>query len=155
MSKYDALGNHLRKQATHEVPMTFAEIERVVGHKLPRSAYEHRPWWSNNPSNSVITAVWLKAGFRSARVDMAKKRLVFERTATAHGMAEEPKMFERDQPPMKVEPHPLIGSMIGTFTIEPGWDLTKPALDPEELELWEAKLDRMADELEARLSGKR
>ncbi|HUO93267.1 MAG TPA: hypothetical protein VMU22_10110 [Rhizomicrobium sp.] len=154
MSKYDALGEHLRKQTGNEVPMTFAEIEKVVGCKLPRSAYEHRPWWSNNGSNSVMTKVWLKAGFRSARVDMAKKRLVFERAPALRGMAEEPKMFEQNAA-AKLDQHPIIGSMKGTFTIEPGWDLTKPALDPEELELWNAKLDRIADELEQHLSGRR
>jgi hypothetical protein len=41
--------------------------------------------------------------------------------------------------------HPLIGSMKGTFTIEPGWDLTKPALDAEELAEMEANLERTAD----------
>jgi hypothetical protein len=154
MSKYDALGDYLRKQTAREVRMTFAEIEKVVGHKLPRSAYAHRPWWSNNESNSVITKVWLNAGFRSARVDMEKRRLVFERAA--HGVAEESEMYEHDgSAAAKLEHHPLIGSMKGTFTIEPGWDLTKPALDPEELDLWEANLDRMADELEQALSRKK
>jgi hypothetical protein len=35
--------------------------------------------------------------------------------------------------------------MKGTFTIEPGWDLTKPALDAEELAEMEANLERTAD----------
>ena len=155
MSKYDALGIHLRKQSTDEVPMTFAEIERVTGVRLPHSAREHRAWWSNNPFNSVLTKVWLDAGFRSAQVDMEKKRLVFERVRNVRGVAEVSKMFDTSkEAAAKVERHPLIGSMKGTFTIEEGWDLTKPALDPEELAEWEANLDRMADELQDKLSGK-
>jgi len=39
----------------------------------------------------------------------------------------------------------MIGALKGTFTIEPGWDLNKPALDAEELEAMEANLDRTAD----------
>lgn len=155
MSKYDALGEHLRRQPGNEVPMTFAEIEKVVGHKLPRSAYEHRPWWSNNASNSVMTKVWLNAGFRSARVDMARKRLVFERMNRTHGVAEEAEMFEQDEiAAAKEERHPMIGAMKGTFTIEPGWDLTKPALDKDELAEWDASLDRKADLIDEMLSKK-
>ena len=55
MGKYEILSQFLREQATQEVPVTFAEIEHVIGGKLPRSAYVHRPWWSNNPSNSAMT----------------------------------------------------------------------------------------------------
>jgi hypothetical protein len=158
MSKYDALGNHLRKQSRDEVPMTFAEIERVTGAKLPRSAFEHRPWWSNNGSNSVMTKVWLNAGFRSAHVDMKGRRLVFERAKKTEGFAEETGMHTRQNSGSagapRVGPHPLIGALKGTFTIEPGWDLTKPALDGEELDAMEANLERTADLIAERLSGK-
>lgn len=143
MSKYDGLGVYLRSQSGDEVPMTFAEIERVAGVKLPPSS-RIRAWWSNNATNSVMTKVWLAAGFRSTRVDMAKRKLVFERVRKAHGMAEDSKMFERGEASKK-GPHPMIGALKGTFTIEPGWDLTRPALDPEELDAWDASLDRKAD----------
>jgi hypothetical protein len=146
MSKYDLLGAYLRKQSGDEVPMTFDGIEKITGAKLPVSAGS-RAWWSNNAFNSVLTKVWLDAGFRSARVDMKKRRLVFERIRTTpRGMAEEATMYatqegSSDKPGF----HPLIGCMKGTFTIEPGWDLTRPALDPEEMAAWDASLDRKAD----------
>ncbi len=35
MGKYSALGDYLRAQTRSEVPMTFAQIERVIGAKLP------------------------------------------------------------------------------------------------------------------------
>jgi hypothetical protein len=50
-----------------------------------------------------------------------------------------------DKPSAPVKRHPMIGAMKGTFTIAPGWDLTRPALDPEELAEWEESLDRKAD----------
>ena len=154
MSKYDALGEYLSRQAGPEVPMTFAEIERVIGAKLPRSAFDHRAWWSNNAANSVMTKAWINAGFRSSRVDMDKRKLVFERARVSRGMAEEAKMFAMDGTPTMQDKHPLIGCMKGTFTIEPGWDLTKPALDPEELAEWEAGLDRKADMISGGPFGK-
>jgi hypothetical protein len=160
MSKYDSLGDHLRKQATDVVPMTFAEIERVTGAKLPQSAFNHRPWWSNNGSNSVITKVWLRAGFRSTRVDMKGRKLVFERARGEHGFAEETRMFASEERPSSQRlganrgQHPLIGSMKGTFTIEPGWDLTEPAMDTEDLDAMDANLNRTADLIEKGLSKK-
>ncbi len=61
MGKYSALGDYLRAQTRSEVPMTFAQIERVIGAKLPKS-HKYRAWWSNNAFNSVMTKTWLEAG---------------------------------------------------------------------------------------------
>ncbi|MEI9887380.1 MAG: hypothetical protein WDN08_12920 [Rhizomicrobium sp.] len=50
-------------------------------------------------------------------------------------------------PETKVTHHPAFGAMKGTFTIEPGYDLTKPVYTDEEWEEIEsemlAKFDRM------------
>ena len=79
MSKYDALGDYLKRQQGDRVPMRFADIEKVTGVKLPPSARKHRPWWSNNAKNSVMTRVWREAGFESGDVDMASSKLAFRR----------------------------------------------------------------------------
>ena len=81
-SKYQPLTAHLRSQRASRVPMSFAEIERVVGTKLPPSAGSHRAWWSNNPTNNVMTRAWLEAGFQSEQVDLDGRRLVFRRVVT-------------------------------------------------------------------------
>src|SRR2546429_9755763 len=78
MSKYSRLAGYLRAQSGDEVPMTFAQIERVIGTKLPKS-HKYRAWWSNNAFNSVMTKTWLEAGYRTERVDMAGRKLVFRR----------------------------------------------------------------------------
>ena len=84
MSKYQPLTDHLRRSGEDAVPMTFEDVERVIGAKLPPSA-ARRPWWSNNPSNNVMTRAWLEAGYESFRVDMKNRALVFRRV-TPRGM---------------------------------------------------------------------
>src|SRR4051812_27768013 len=122
MGKYEPLGEFLKRQPTSEVRMSFTEIERVIGGKLPPKAQHHRAWWSNSPSNNVMTKAWLKAGFRSEQVDMAERKLVFRREKKV-----EPR---KPVPEGKLGRHPLFGCMKGTVTIPDGVDLTEPA-DPE------------------------
>lgn len=129
MSKYAPLAEYLKKQGRDYVPMTFAEIERITGVKLPPSAMKHRPWWSNNPRNSVMTKVWLDAGFESEQVDMEKRKLMFKRVrgAKAAGSGESEKPF-----------HPAYGFMKGLIRIMPGTDLSQPA-DPDLADYLDAK----------------
>lgn len=79
MGKYEPLGQFLRQQDALYVPMRFAEIERLLGSKLPASSKEHRAWWSNNPSNNVMTRQWLDAGYETEAVDLAAEKLVFRK----------------------------------------------------------------------------
>lgn len=113
--------------------MSFAEIERITGTRLPRSAVKHRPWWSNNPDNSVMTKVWLDAGFKTEQVDMAARKLVFRRLSkgAASGKAA-PASAPPAAPPNASgkRRHPLFGALRGLVRIMPGTDLTRPA-DPE------------------------
>lgn len=129
MSKYSPLADYLKRQDRERVPMTFAEIERITGIKLPASALKHRPWWSNNPKNSVMTKVWLDAGFESEQVDMTGRKLVFRRVRGAKAPGE-----EGGEKPF----HPAYGFMKGLVRIMPGTDLTQPA-DPELADYLDAK----------------
>ncbi len=124
MGKYEPLAEFLSRQPSDEVSMSFAQIERIIGERLPASAHQHRAWWSNNPNNSVMTKAWLEAGFRSERVDMQARKLVFRRTKD-RGPAGAVPLSDRGGPPAR---HPLIGWMKGTITVAPGTDLTRPAM---------------------------
>jgi len=127
MSKYSPLGDFLRKQRTKLVPLTFSEIERLTGVKLPRSA-QRREWWSNNPDNSVLTKVWIEAGFRSEQVDMRHGKLTFRRVEETGppNPARPPAKRAATEKPF----HPLFGLMKGLTQVAPGVDLTAPA-DPD------------------------
>ena len=122
--KYEPLTNFLRRQSRAVVRMSFDEIERVIGAKLPPSATRHRAWWSNNAQNNVMTKAWKDAGFESEDVDMKGRRVIFRRVRSeASRVAPSVDVRTKDR-------HPLIGWMKGTLTIAEGVDLTRPA-DPE------------------------
>lgn len=123
MGKYTPLSEHLGKQAAPIVRMSFEQIERVIGEKLPPSALRYRAWWSNNDTNSVMTKAWLDAGFQSEEVDMKARRLVFRRVRAKPSPGSTPSEGNSGR-------HPLIGWMRGTLTVADGVDLTQPA-DPE------------------------
>jgi hypothetical protein len=126
MSKYAALGDYLRKQRTTLIPMTFVEIERIVGSKLPKSQ-RYPAWWSNNPWNNVMTKVWLEAGFETEQVDVEARKLVFRRVRSAASSSEK---SLKNEDTAGSTPHPIVGWMKGTVRIAPGIDLTEPA-DPD------------------------
>ena len=127
MSKYAALREHLETHASETVRMTFAEIEKVLGFKLPRSQ-KYPAWWSNNPNNNVMTNEWLAAGYKTEQVDIEGRKLLFRRTrphvSSVSGTSVDDGAVKRPRR------HPLFGWLKGTVTIAPGTDLTAPA-DPE------------------------
>jgi hypothetical protein len=150
MGKYEPLKRHLKGQTAAELHMTFADVEALIGARLPRSAILYRMWWSNNASHHVHAESCLDAGYHTEQVDMDAKTLVFARIGAQpmhgkleRGMAESHREFKSEE--KKPRRHPLFGCMKGTFTIEPGWDLTRPALDQEELAEMDANLERTAD----------
>jgi hypothetical protein len=127
MKKYAPLGDYLRKQRGSEVRMTFAQIERVIGGKLPPSQH-NRAWWSNNPWNNVMTKIWLDAGFITEQVDIEGRKLVFRRVAKEHTPMGQ--LEEAPQKQFASGRHPLFGALKGLVRIPSGTDLTQPA-DPE------------------------
>jgi hypothetical protein len=80
MGKYDPLRDHLMSLRGDYWRTTFREIETILGASLPPSARTHRPWWANDEGpNRVQAHAWLRAGWQTADVDMARERVTFER----------------------------------------------------------------------------
>lgn len=127
MSKYEALPQFLARtdRSTHR--MSFREIEGVLGFKLPKSAYEHEAWWSNNATGHSHAQAWLKFGWRTEAVDLAGRKVTFRRAAAA--------------PATPTEKRDPWGCMAGTVTILPGTDLTAPSG-----ESWNAEEGRLLNE---------
>ena len=127
MSKYEPLSDYLKSKSHDRVPMTFKELEKLIDDTLPPSARKHRAWWSNNPSNSVITRAWLDAGYITRDVDLGGEKLVFRRAPKRESTARSKGGSIGDSDPTG---RSIFGCMKGTLTLLPGVDLTEPA-DPE------------------------
>jgi hypothetical protein len=78
-SKYFPLQQFLAQQRASELPVTFTDVERVLGFGLPPSARVHAAWWSNNRGTNVAVKAWRDVGWRTARVDVANERVTFVR----------------------------------------------------------------------------
>ncbi|WP_298126790.1 hypothetical protein [Brevundimonas sp.] len=140
MSKYEPLTQFLASQREQEVPMTFSDIERVLGFTLPAKASGIRAWWSNNPSNNVMTKAWLAAGYASERVDIGGRRLVFRRLANG-GATTKPWPASSASTQAQAPTGRSIGFLDrirarlgGTVTIPEGVDITEPTG-----EVWDAE----------------
>jgi hypothetical protein len=140
MSKYDTLRAFLAGQRADRLPMTFTEIERVLGFKLPKSQ-TYPAWWSNNPSNNVMTRAWLAAGYKTEQVDIGGRKLVFHRDRTIRQAATRPAGFAEEapaKPTAKSARHPIFGALKDATWVAPHADLTEPA-DPGWAHLTEDK----------------
>ncbi len=127
MSKYAALTKHLSSRAEARVPMSFADLEGVLGFPLPASARAHRPWWANSAYGHVQARGWLDAGYQSEQVDLDAERLVFIRLNETEGSSGGGGRPEGD--------HPLFGCMAGAITIPDEVDLTEPMYADDEMNM--------------------
>ena len=127
MSKYEPLPQFLTRLDRVACRLSFSEIERILGFKLPKSAYEHEAWWSNNDTGHSHARAWLKFGWHTEAVDLAGRKVTFRRSSQGPAAATQ----KRDP----------WGCMAGTVTITPGTDLTAPSG-----ETWNAEEGRLLNE---------
>ena len=130
MSKYEPLPQFLGSVGGAMHRLSFSEIERIVGFKLPKSAYEHEAWWSNNATGHSHARAWMKFGWRTEAVDLAARKVTFQRSR--------PSPISSAMASTKTDPW---GCMAGTVTFMPGVDLTEPMG-----EKWNAEEGRLLNE---------
>jgi hypothetical protein len=135
VSKYAPLGEYLARQNRDSVSLSFGEVEKILGFKLPHSAYQQRAWWSNNGNNNVMTRIWREAEFRSRDVDMERRKVVFQRKKVEHpapinerqeSMKRLRAHFTAARQHQETPRHPLRGALKGVIRLARGTDLTKP-----------------------------
>ncbi len=80
-SKYMPLQMHLIGvlHSENDLQLSFAEIEQIIGDRLPPSAYSHREWWSNHAGSHVQARAWLEAGWEVDGVDQGAQTVRFRR----------------------------------------------------------------------------
>jgi len=83
MSKYDALGDHLKGLKADQWLASFDDIEAVLGFELPKSAKNYQAWWNEerNPHQPQKLAV-RRAGWQVAQINLTGKQILFRRGMT-------------------------------------------------------------------------
>jgi len=75
-SKYAPLGEHLAALTgtKREITMSFAQLEQLLGFKLPKSATDYRAWWANqaDTSNRAQAAAWMSVGWKVDQVTLKR-----------------------------------------------------------------------------------
>ena len=133
--KYDPLKRYLEAASQSVVPLSFEQIEQILGTTLPVSARKHAAWWSNNPTNHVNAQAWLAAGYRAERIDLAGRRLSFRRVQDgARGVEESPALMGGDHETDLLER--IRARLEGTVRVAEGVDLTAPTG-----EVWNAEIE--------------
>ena len=79
--KYEPLFRHLSALEAPRWRTTFADIEHILGFRLPESARVCRPWWANQADDKRRSQAraWQTAGWQTRTVDLKAETLVFER----------------------------------------------------------------------------
>ncbi|HZZ36949.1 MAG TPA: hypothetical protein VFE03_14590 [Caulobacteraceae bacterium] len=127
MSKYDPLRRQLESCAAHRVAMSFAEVERVLGFPLPRSARLYQAWWANTAGSHAHALSWLNAGMHTADLDLAGEKVTFVRNEpTARAGVEEPgRAFLHGKIVIDADRlAPFAARVLGEYTVEAAGDAT-------------------------------
>jgi len=78
MSKYDPLCKLLKRQVANTIILSFQEIEKIIGVKLPPSSNQ-RQWWENSTdlkkSGHTQVKSWVTAGFHVDSVDFDSDKI--------------------------------------------------------------------------------
>jgi hypothetical protein len=76
--KYQALWKALRDRDEDRWETNFAEVEEVLGFRLPPSSRKHLPHWYGTGGSAVARAI-RDAGWRATMVDLQEETLTFRR----------------------------------------------------------------------------
>lgn len=103
--KYAPLFRHLSQLPGDRWSATFAEVEALVGSRLPNSARVFRAWWANGAGLSHSQSMaWVLAGWKTADVDMDAETLTFRKV-----LAVEVSASRHDKQPVVRASAPTMG----------------------------------------------
>ena len=80
MSKYFPLSEYLLKSEATRIELTFDEIEKILGFKLPQSAYSYAAWWANKGHNHALT--WTNVGYSVDNINFSIDTVSFLKTTS-------------------------------------------------------------------------
>lgn len=69
--KYEALMKYFQTLQVNKVILTYDEIEKIIGFKLPKSAYEYNAYWRESKTHTV-TRAWIESGWKITELKMGE-----------------------------------------------------------------------------------
>ncbi|NUM47273.1 MAG: helix-turn-helix transcriptional regulator [Anaerolineales bacterium] len=78
-SKYHPLYLVLSTSGQEEISLSLKEIETLLGHPLPLSAYQNKGWWSNRATQVSQASAWMDAGYHVTHIDLNHQRITFRK----------------------------------------------------------------------------
>lgn len=81
MGKYEPITRFLKEFSQDAWDASLAEIEAVLGFRLPPSARKHASWWGNSRKSHSQAKAWIDAGWfaNPQEIDLREGRVRFER----------------------------------------------------------------------------
>ena len=77
--KYIELYRFLENNTKEKLELTYEDIEKIINHKLPNSAYKYQAYFSNSLSHP-ISRIWLELGYIQTKLELGKY-LILEKIA--------------------------------------------------------------------------
>lgn len=75
-AKYRPLAEYLIMSESTRVVLSYAEIETILGFRLPETAYKHmQSYWANTKTHSY-SSCWMEVGYK-AKVDADRNTVIF------------------------------------------------------------------------------
>lgn len=75
-SRYASLTAYLRDKGGTSLKLTFEEIEKILGSRLPVSARASRAWWANR-KGGLQARSWMDAGYSASELDLEGQVVTF------------------------------------------------------------------------------
>ena len=69
--KYIEFYRFLENNTNEKLELTYEDIEKIINHKLPNSAYKYQAYFSNSLSHP-ISRIWLELGYTQTKLELGK-----------------------------------------------------------------------------------
>ncbi|WP_270428066.1 hypothetical protein [Fusobacterium mortiferum] len=69
--KYIEFYRFLKNNTKEKLELTYEDIEKIINHKLPNSAYKYQAYFSNSLSHP-ISRIWLELGYIQTKLELGK-----------------------------------------------------------------------------------
>ena len=115
---YEQFTKYLDDIGEDSFSISFGEIEKIIGEKLPESAFQYQAWWSNSDSHPFMREV-LSHNWKSRKLNLERKNIEFYKTSEFESEFEKIKRVCMEEFPKSVRNYREV--TIKTLLESPGF----------------------------------